>query len=126
MAADLIQSPLLGLCEKGKSLGLRQRLWHERLSEIEPFLASNNVVYSPADPLGGFERSLVSVIVLHGQSSFCFFVVGLPFGLKKGRKHCQVRLSEFCSKKQRVKKFSGKKGEPKSLYFQIPLTIFNS
>src|SRR4030095_8671011 len=31
MAADLIQSPLLGLCEKGKPLGLRQRGRHERL-----------------------------------------------------------------------------------------------
>src|SRR5262245_17231877 len=114
MAADLIQSPLLGLCEKGKSLGLRQRLWHERLSEIERLLSADNVVYSPADPLGGFERSLVSVIVLHGQSSFCFFAARLPLAMKKQQKTCQDRISEICSKKQRVKKFCARKGDTRS------------
>src|SRR5215475_6367709 len=88
MAADLIQSPLLGLCEKGKLLGLRQRRRHERLSEIEPFLASDNVFYSPADPLGGFERSLVTVIILHGQSSL-FFCSSLPLAMRPRQKICQ-------------------------------------
>src|SRR5262249_41192939 len=106
MAADLIQSPLLGLCEKGKSLGLRQRLWHERLSEIEPLLSADNVVYSTADPLGGFERSLVGVIGLHGQSSFLFFAARD----EEGQKTCQDRISEICSKKQRVKKILRDKG----------------
>src|SRR5215472_16024814 len=110
MAADLIQSPLLGRCEKGKSLGLRQRLWHERLSEIEPLLSADNVVHSPADPLGGFERSLVSVIVLHGQSPFRFFAARLPLAIKKWQKTCQNRIREICSKKQRVKNILRDKG----------------
>ena len=54
MAPDLIQRPLLRRCKKGKPLYLRQRLRHERLAKIEPLLASDNVFYSPADPLGGF------------------------------------------------------------------------
>src|SRR5262245_40998144 len=94
MAADLIQSPLLGLCEKGKLLGLRQRRRHERLSEIEPFLASNNVFHSPADPLGGFERPLVTVITLHCQSSFVF-CSSLPLANEQGQKMCQGRHGEI-------------------------------
>src|SRR5262245_54803599 len=98
MAADLIQSPLLGLCEKGKLLGLHQRRRHERLSEIEPFLASNNIVYSPADPLGGFERPLVTVIILHGQSSFVF-CSSLPLANEQWQKMCQGTNSEICLEK---------------------------
>ena len=98
MAPDLIQSPLFVRHEKRKLLYLRQGLGHEGLREIEPLLASDNVFHSPSDPLGGFERSLVTVIILHDQSSFCF-CSPLPLAMRKRRKYAKIESVTFGLKK---------------------------
>jgi hypothetical protein len=59
MPPDLIQSPLFLRRKKRKLLHLGQRLGHERFGEVELLVTANDIVYFPADPLGGFERRLV-------------------------------------------------------------------
>src|SRR4029434_5877104 len=92
MAPDLIQSPLFVRDEKRKLLYLSQGLGHEGLREIEPLLASDNVFHSPADPLGGFESSLVTVPILHGQSSFCCLQLVAACN-EEWQKTCQDRIA---------------------------------
>src|SRR6185295_16238832 len=73
--ANLIQSSLLVRRKKRKLLYLSQRLRHERLGEIEPLLAADNIFHSPADPLRRLKRALIAIIVFHDQSSRNLFAV---------------------------------------------------
>jgi hypothetical protein len=103
MASDLIQGPLLRRCKKGKLLYLRQRFRHERLSEIEPLLAADNIFHSPADPLGSFERSL---IMNYLQPISFVFVARCCLQMRNGRKRAKTESLPVASKKQRVKRIS--------------------
>ena len=99
MAPDLIQSPLFRPGEKRKLLYLSQRLGHERLAEIEPLLAADNVFHSPADPLGGFERSLDNCNYFAWPILLLFFCSSLPLANEEWQKTCQDRIAASCFEK---------------------------
>ena len=71
MAADLIENPLLFGRKKTEPFHLGQRLRHERLGEIQPLLSADDVLDPPVDPLGCFERPLISVVGFHGPIPPC-------------------------------------------------------
>jgi hypothetical protein len=59
IASDLIKNALLFLREKRERLRLGQRLGHERLREIESFLASDDIFDAPMNAFGRREGRLV-------------------------------------------------------------------
>src|SRR6185436_201678 len=62
VAANLIEQSLLPGAEKIQRLYPRQRLRHERFSEVEPLVATDNVFDSPVCLYGGGQSFLIVVI----------------------------------------------------------------
>ncbi len=66
VAADLVEAELLFGREKSEPAHAREALGHERLGEVQPLVAADDVLDAPADLLGAGERVFEGEV--HGHS----------------------------------------------------------
>jgi hypothetical protein len=68
VTANVIERAFFVRAEEIQACGARQAFRQEGLGEIERFIAADQVVHPPSDPLGACKVVLEGVMVRHGRS----------------------------------------------------------
>src|ERR1051326_3766254 len=77
VAANLVQNQLLFAIEKRKLPDTRERFRHERLGEVEPLLAADNIFYAPMANFRCGEGRLIGISIKHFWNTSLRFLLNL-------------------------------------------------